>query len=100
MAETAIWLDLTFEVHHPDRVRWNEVPGVYVFAGLDRFREWSPLYVGQTGSLAERLTTHEKWSEASRLGATHIHVRVVQDEESRLALEERLIHAYHPQMNR
>ncbi len=99
MAETAKWLDLTFEVHHPDRVSWNAVPGVYVFAGENLSGNWFALYVGQTASLADRLATHERWQEAVRWGATHIHVRVVHAEGSRLALEGQLIQAYQPRLN-
>ena len=98
--ETAIWLDnREFRVCYPPSTRWRELPGVYIFAGVNQDDEWHPLYVGQTESLAKRLATHEKWLAAELRGATHIHARVVSDRERRLWLEKELVVRYQPLLN-
>ena len=58
-----------------------------------------PLYIGNTESLSERLPTHEKWSAAQLLGATHIHARVERVRETRVALEKELVAAHLPKLN-
>ena len=51
-------------------------------------------------SLAERLPTHEKWSAAVRLGATHVHAIVVPLATTRDLIERQLIQAFQPLLNR
>lgn len=92
------WLGSRFFAY-PPRTEWHDVPGVYIFAGINTNSEWYPIYVGQTDSLAERLRNHEKWWEAQRLGATHIHAKTVWSRAQRLSLERQLILAYEPQLN-
>ena len=58
-----------------------------------------PLYVGQAESLAERLPTHERWPEAMRLGATHVHARVVLEAAMRDSIESQLIRSFQPRLN-
>lgn len=84
----------------PSSVTWSDVPGAYIFAGLNTQRLWLPVYVGQTASLAGRLPTHERWQEAARLGATHIHAKVVQHPDSRTRFEVALIQKYAPPLNK
>ena len=98
MPDTVKWLDYEFQVYGPN-TDWNEVAGLYIFAGLNSEGRWVALYIGSTESLAERLPTHENWQEAVRLGATHIHARGEQHKETRLALEQELIQAYQPRLN-
>lgn len=74
MLDIVKWLNWEFEVYGPG-TGWNEVAGLYIFAGLNSAGEWVALYIGSTESLAERLPNHPRWPEAVRLGATHIHVR-------------------------
>lgn len=99
MSETAYWRFWDFQVLLPDDEHFPEEPGLYVFAGLNSAKEWVPLYIGETGSLAERLATHEKWTEAEQLGATHIHVRVEESATVRLSIETELIRDYQPRVN-
>ena len=68
-------------------------------SGGGLMRLWTALYVGQTESLAARLPTHERWLEATRLGATHIHVRVEPLAMLRAAMEQQLIQTYQPRLN-
>jgi len=92
------WLSYNFDVFTPQTI-WRDVAGIYIFCGVNREGRWEPLYIGQSSSLAERLATHERWSEAERLGATHIHVRAVPQEATRLELERQLIGYYQPRLN-
>ena len=52
---------------------WNDAPGNYIFA-RQTMRGWVAIYVGQTGSLRDRLTPHHHtWACAFSHGMTHIH---------------------------
>ncbi|MBU8920304.1 MAG: GIY-YIG nuclease family protein [Bacteroidales bacterium] len=84
---------------HPQDTNWNDIGGVYLFCAQSSPGNWTALYIGQTESLASRLPNHERWSEAFRFGATHIHVKVVTSESQRLALEESLLRKYKPPLN-
>ncbi len=59
--------------------------------------------VGQTTSFRTRLgaanNIHERWADAIRQGATHVHARVVQNEIERRSLESMLIETYNLPMN-
>ena len=95
-----MWGGFEFTAYDPETTTWNDVPGVYVFAGLsDNLLWWVAKYVGQTSSFRERMQGHEKWAEAKLNGATHIHSRVVHDEFQRTAIETALIQAYSPVLN-
>ena len=48
----------------------KDAPGNYIYAKETESRKWSPLYIGQTTSLRQRLTSHEKEASAIRRGAT------------------------------
>ena len=98
---TVSWGGYGFTVYDPAQTTWNDVPGVYIFAGLGTdLRWWYANYIGQTTSFSNRLPNHDKWQEAARQGATHIHARVVQDEYQRIAIESALIQSYQPSLNR
>jgi len=98
MADSVEWLSQSFSVHSPD-ANWSEAAGVYIFAALNPQNQWFPIDVGQATSFRTRLPTHERWSEAARLGATHIHAIVVPLQESRTRLEAELIRTYRPHLN-
>lgn len=98
MSEKATWLIHEFSVHDYD-ADWNEVAGIYIFAGVNSEGKWYPLYIGQSDSLAVRLSTHEKWPEAERLGATHVHAMTVGDAAVRAEVERNLIQFYQPRLN-
>jgi len=96
---TVVWLSWQFEYWRPD-APWADVAGVYIFAGLNERRQWVPLYIGQAISFRDRpLANHEVWAAAARLGATHIHVRVVSRQAERDEVEARLIRYYQPRLN-
>lgn len=98
MADTCNWLGHSFNVHKPP-VNWSDKPGVYIFCGINQANEWVPLYIGQASSLVVRLAKHERWQEASTIGATHIHATVVRGQADRDQLESRLIQSYQPRLN-
>ena len=98
------WGGYDFTSYDPEQTNWNDVPGVYIFAGTSADgRWWQAKYVGQTTSFETRLglgnINHERWPEAIRQGATHIHARVVQNEIERRSLESMLIESYNPPLN-
>jgi hypothetical protein len=86
-----------FEIQTPDAT-WNSVSGVYIFTYFDG-KLWRALYVGETEDLSQRLLNHERWPEAKKLGATHIHARVEQLAASRQSLEQKLIQHLRPPLN-
>jgi excinuclease UvrABC nuclease subunit len=92
------WLTYGFDVYAPN-TKWNDVPGIYIFAGPNASGRWRAYYIGQAASFKDRLADHENWNEAVRLGATHIHARVVQQQASRDTIEAELIEAYQPALN-
>lgn len=79
---------------------FSETPGNYIFAKESSPRKWSPVYIGQTKSLADRLSDHEKEGCAIRNGATHIHVHKTKGGEAVRKAEERdLIIRWKPPCN-
>ena len=94
------WDDHQFSIYTPE-TNWASAAGVYIFARENEQRKgrWLALYAGQTISFADRLKDHERWSEAKRGGATHIHALVVEQQRQRTALENRLIKMYNPPLN-
>ena len=75
--------------------------GIYVFVRR-RYIFWlEPLYVGKAAKLNSRLKEHERWPEAYwRRNATEKHILIVSTEEERRKVEEDLIRALNPVMNR
>lgn len=98
MADKAIWLSYEFNSYAPNST-WNDVPGVYIFCGVNAQNQWVPLYVGQAESFRDRFSSHEKWSPAVQRGARHVHVRVVPQATMRDVVERELIKAYQPPLN-
>lgn len=98
MPNTVKWLNHEFHVCLKD-ANWNNVSGVYIFTGLNRQNQWVPIYLGQADSFRNRIPSHEQWSPAKQLGATHVHARVEPLKANRDQLEKDLIRAYQPQLN-
>ena len=80
---------------------WNDTPGNYIFAKRNAQGAWVAIYIGETESLKNRLTTsHEKWACAVRNGVTHMHAHVSSSVASvRRAEESDLIARYKPICN-
>ena len=49
-----------------------EEPGNYIFVKQTEPNKWTPLYIGQTGNLNERLSDHEMLPCVRQKGGTHI----------------------------
>jgi hypothetical protein len=87
---TCDWNGYTFEICDP-ATTWNDVPGIYIFAALAPNGRWNAYYIGICDSFKDRHLNHERWNEAARLGATHVHARVERLEATRQAIERDLI---------
>ena len=98
MNNTVNWGGYEFDVCS-QTANWNDVGGVYIFAGLNQNGRWRAYYIGQAESLKDRIPGHERWNEAVRLGATHVHARVVSQAAMRDAIEASLIASYQPPLN-
>ena len=96
--QTVNWGGHTFTVYLPS-TSWNDASGVYIFAGKNSSGRWVAYYVGQAKSFKDRLTNHERWAEAKRLGATHIHAKSVARQADRGSIESQLIATYRPPLN-
>lgn len=98
MISNITWLGHEFRTYPLDTT-WNDVAGVYIFCGINAHGYWVPIYVGQTDSFKSRFSSHEKWEQAVRLGATHIHAKAVPHQHLRDALEVELIQKLQPKLN-
>jgi excinuclease UvrABC nuclease subunit len=99
MSDKVTWSSYEFQVFSPDNTTWNEVGGIYIFTGVNAQNRWVALYIGQAKAFSERLPNHERWSEARRLGATHIHAMVVAKQADRDSIEAHLIQVCQPRLN-
>ncbi len=100
MSNTVQWL--SYQFHVCDYYgKWREIGGVYIFTGFNLLTYgWRlPSYIGESGNLRERMSGHEKWRQAVALGATHVHVMVVEQAFQRIMVEQELIQAYNPPLN-
>ena len=98
MSDTIQWLGQDFDVL-THNTNWSTAAGIYIFCGVNQQNQWTALYIGQTSNFQDRLPSHEMWSKAQSLAATHVHAMVVSQESRRLALEAELIQAFQPPLN-
>jgi predicted GIY-YIG superfamily endonuclease len=84
---------------YPINSSFKEEGGNYIFAKETTPNHWSPVYIGQTKNLNQRLENHEKEKCATRNGATHIHAHLNNTENSRLSEEKDLILKWQPTCN-
>ncbi len=85
---TAYTLDTTF----------NEVGAVYIFTKQEN-RAYTPLYIGRTNNLKQRISNHEKWPCVRRYGVNSICVLVESSALSRLQIESDLLDMGNPPCN-
>ena len=98
------WKDKSGTSHrfwiYPRGTKFNEpCPGIYIYARETAPHKWIPIYIGQTENVNVRLANHEQQECVDRNGATHIHVSIITDERSRLAIEKDLIQQWKPMGN-
>ena len=74
-------------------------PGIYIHAKEISAHQWRPVYIGQTEDINVRLRDHEQRQCVNDAGAGHIHVGIVKDEQTRLAIEKDLILQWQPNCN-
>jgi hypothetical protein len=91
------WAAYEFEVLNMDGM-WKDVGGVYIFSGV-KDSIWRAYYIGITDSFQDRHPNHERWEEAKRLGATHVHARGEPQAATRESIERELIGTYQPPLN-
>ena len=85
---------------YPRGTKFNEpCPGIYIYARETSPHKWIPIYIGQTENVNVRLTNHEQQECVDENGATHIHVSIITNEKSRLAIEKALIQQWKPVCN-
>lgn len=99
MANTCKWHQYDFTIFTMSGTEWNDVAGIYIFSGVHGLSQWKAYYVGIADSFKNRLPNHERWAEAVRIGASHVHALVVQQEATRQAIEKELIRVYQPPLN-
>ena len=86
---------------YPISQNFQDKPGNYIFAREPSPGNWTPVYIGQTQSLAERFDNHHAMPCIKRNGATHIHAHVNDGGEQTRRVEERdLIDNYDPVCNK
>lgn len=86
---------------HAPSTEYVDKGGNYGFAKQLPNGNFVPLYFGQGDSLKTRLSGHERWPEAVRLGATHVMSHTTPaGEKARLAEERDLIQRWDPPMNK
>lgn len=95
---TCTWSSHEFTIYNPT-TSWNDVGGVYIFTGKNTQGQWVPLYIGKADSFQSRLSSHERWDEAARAGATHIHAMTVSQVATRETIEAELIRMFQPTLN-
>lgn len=97
MSETVNWNGTILYIL--DEHGCKDEAGIYVLAGLNKDGIWNGYYIGQAVNLKTRLASHDRWNEAVRLGATHIHAVLVPKQADRDNLERELIQYFQPPLN-
>lgn len=77
---------------------WAHVSGIYMMCSREG-TAWVPKYIGQAESFRDRLTRHERWPEAVRLGATHVLAMCLGPGEEMDRVERILIRELQPPLN-
>lgn len=86
-----------FDVY-PKNIQVGNVPALYAFLKR-RGNQFSVLYIGKTTDLAERLSNHHKWEEATRYGFEYLAICLRVQARSLDADEADLIQQYLPRCN-
>ncbi len=102
MSEPVKWkskdgTELAFEPS-PQASDWSDAGGLYLFGNIKN-STWGIFYVGQTNNFSNRIPNHDRWSEARRLGATHVLAVVLESQAKRDKYEKELIQELQPSLN-
>ena len=86
---------------YPMGSSFKDEPGNYIFAKETSSNRCTPIYIGETDSLENRLANHEKLPCVKRYGGTHIHAHTTPGgEQVRKAEEEDLLAKWDPPCNK
>lgn len=93
-----------FDVARTKRA-WEPVGGIYMFVKPGDYPTMEAggpiaLYIAQTHSLAESLARHDVWAAAQALGAAEIHLLIMSDTSQRVMIEQDIVKAQSPILNR
>ena len=81
--------------------RFKDEPGNYIFTKLNSAGKWTPVYIGETQSLRDRLPNHEKLPCVNQNGGTHLHAHLTSGgQQARLAEETDLVQKFNPPCNK
>lgn len=106
MAElTIMWLGASGKTYKywitPIDTSYKDEPGNYIFAKESSPGKWTPLYIGETKSLCDRLANHDKLPCVKRYGGTHIHTHTASSDQAvRKAEESDLLAKWDPPCNK
>lgn len=85
---------------HPFDTTFRPLPGNYIYAKQLPDGDWSPIYIGQTRDLHQRLEGHVKVADAIANGATHLHAHYDKvGQAARCTEEHDLVQRWHPVCN-
>ena len=86
-----------FELHSMDH-RFQDIAACYIFTKVRKDGRWTPIYIGQTQNLNERLAAHRSTSCIVRHGATHICVYTtdMENDQNRKLIERDLLRRLKP----
>ena len=85
---------------YPIGTTFRDEPGNYIFAKRTSSGKWTPVYIGETQSLGDRLPNHEKLPCVKRTGGTHVHAQITSGgQQARLAEEADLLRNFSPPCN-
>ena len=80
---------------------FKDTPGNYIFAKESSPGRWTPIYIGETESLRDRLSNHDKMPCVKRHGGTHIHAHTTSGgQDVRRAEESDLLAKWDPPCNK
>jgi hypothetical protein len=97
--EKTKWGPHEFSVYAIDGATWRDLAGVYIFASRTPGKLWKAHYIGSTESFQKNHPNPERWAEAKRMGATHVHAMTVLQADARKDIERELIAAHQPALN-
>lgn len=105
MANTISYQDSAGRLHelelHAHTSSWKNNPGIYVFVGARSHDGLHKVfYVGQTDSFQNRLPFHERWHEATKLGACWVGAMLVRGQADRDRIEADMIQRLQPPLNK
>ncbi len=102
--ETVLWPGASGKKYrywvHSLNTTFKDSAGNYIYAKRTASGKWTPVYIGETENLANRLPNHEKLPCVHRNGGTHIHAHTSGGQLERRREESDLLANFDPPCNR